>query len=315
MAWVTWRQHGSQALGALGLLVALAAAALGTHLPIAAAFHRDSLSACVPPAARTGCDIIVPHFLGEFAGLVTATRVLAVLPVLAGLFVGGPLVARELELGTYRFAWTQGVTRRRWLLSKTALLAGGTVVATGMASLLVMWWRSPFDTLDGRIGPSGFDIEGVVVPAYGLFALALGVLASLVFRRTVAAMTATLVAFGAARFLVLEFVRPHFMAPLHRVVAAAGTTGSTGDWVLSDTLVDGGGRPIAAGREELAVLHAQQAGIDPHTYILTLGWRRVISYQPAGRFWTFQLLEAGLFAGLAVALVLVALWLVRRTPT
>ena len=315
MAWVTWRQHGSQALGACGLLVALAAAAFGTHVPIEAAFHRDSLSACVPPAARTGCDIIVPHFLGEFAGLVTATRVLAVLPVLAGLFVGGPLIARELELGTYRFAWTQGVTRRRWLLSKTAMLAAGTVVAAAAASLLVTWWRTPFDTLDGRMGPSGFDIEGVVVPAYALFALALGVLASLVFRRTVAAMTATLVAFGATRFLVLEFVRPNFMAPLHRVVAATGTASSVGDWVLSDTLVDGGGHQIAAGREELAVIHAQQAGIDPHTYILTLGWKRVISYQPAGRFWTFQLLEAGLFAGLAVALVLLALWLVRRTPT
>jgi hypothetical protein len=314
MAWVTWRQHGSQVLGAFGLLVGLVVAAVLTHLPIASAFDHDSLSACVPPAARTGCDIIVPHFQSEFARLLTATRVVAVLPVLAGVFIGAPLVARELELGTYRFAWTQGVSRRRWLLSKTALLAAGIFVAAGALSLVVMWWRSPFDTLEGRIGPSGFDLEGIVVPAYALFALALGVLAGLVLRRTVAAMTATLVAFGATRLLVTEFVRPHFMAPLHRVISATATGGTSGDWVLSNTLVDGGGRQITAGREELAVHHAQQAGIDPHTYILTLGWRRVISYQPAGRFWTFQLLEAGLFAALAVTLVLVSLWLVRRTP-
>ncbi len=127
-------------------------------------------------------------------------------------------------------------------------------------------------------------------------------------------MTATLVSFGATRFLVSEFARPHFMAPLHRVVAEPATNGMPGDWVLSNTLVDGGGRQITAAREELAVLHAQQAGIDPHTYILTLGWRRIISYQPAGWFWTFQLVEAGIFLGLAVALVLLALWLVRRTP-
>jgi hypothetical protein len=314
MAWVTWRQHGSQALAAFGLLVGLVVAAVLTHLPIASAFGHDSLSACVPPAARTGCDIIVPHFQSQFARLLTATRVVAALPVLAGVFVGAPLVARELELGTYRFAWTQGVSRRRWLLSKTALLAAGIVVAAAAVSLVVMWWRSPFDTLEGRIGPSGFDLEGIVVPAYALFALALGVLAGLVLRRTVAAMTATLVVFGATRLLVSEFVRPHFMAPLHRVISATATGGTSGDWVLSNTLVDGGGRQITAGREELAVHHAQQAGIDPHTYILTLGWRRVISYQPAGRFWTFQLLEAGLFAALAVALVLVSLWLVRRTP-
>jgi ABC-2 family transporter protein len=314
MAWVTWRQHRSQALGALGLLLALAVAAVLTHLPIGSAFDRDSLSACLPPAPRTGCDLIVPHFEGQFGGLVTATRFLALLPLLAGVFVGAPLVARELEFGTYRFAWTQGVSRRRWLLSKTALLAAATVVAAGVASLVVMWWRSPFDVLEGRIGPSGFDVEGIVVPAYALFALALGVLAGLVFRRTVAAMTATLVAFAATRFLVSDFVRPHFMAPLHHVIAATATGGAPGDWVLSNTLVDAGGRRITAGREDLAVLHAQQAGLDPHTYILTLGWRRVVSYQPAGRFWTFQILEAGLYVGLAVALVLVALWLVRRTP-
>lgn len=314
MAWVTWRQHRSQALGAFGLLVGLAVTALLTHLPIASAFGHDSLSGCLPPATRTGCDIIVPHFESQFGGLVTATRILAVLPLLAGLFVGAPLIARELEFGTHRFAWTQGVSRRRWLLSKTVLLAAGTIVAAGAASLVLMWWRAPFDSLEGRISPSGFDIEGIVVPAYALFALALGVLAGLVFRRTVAAMTATLVAFGATRFLVSDFVRPHFMAPLHRVISATATSAMPGDWVLSNTLVDAGGRRITAGNEELAVVHAQQAGIDPHTYILTLGWRRVISYQPAGRFWTFQLLEAGLYVGLAVALVLTALWLVRRTP-
>ncbi len=314
MAWVTWRQHRSQALGALGLVVAFAVAAVLTHLRIGSAFDHDSLSACLPPATRTGCDIIVPHFEGEFGGLVTAARFMAVLPLLAGVFVGAPLIARELEFGTYRFAWTQGVSRRRWLLSKTALLAAGTVVAAGAVSLVAMWWRSPFDTLEGRIGPTGFDLEGIVVPAYALFALALGVLAGLVFRRTVAAMTATLVAFGATRFLVSDFVRPHFMAPLHRVIAATAASGTPGDWVLSNTLVDGGGRRITTAREDLAVLHAQQAGIDPHTYIVTLGWRRIISYQPAGRFWTFQVLEAGLYVGLAVALVLVALWLVRRTP-
>jgi hypothetical protein len=315
MAWVTWRQHRSQLVAATGLLLALAAAAFGTRIPIQAAFNRESLSACLPPAARTGCDIIVPHFEAEFGGLVTAVRVLAVLPVLAGLFVGAPLLARELEQGTYRFAWTQGVTRRRWLLSKTSLLAVGTVLAGAAASAIVMWWRAPYDTLEGRIGPSSFDIEGLVVPAYALFALALGVLAGLVFRRTVAAMTATLLAFGATRFLVIEFVRPHFLAPLHRSVLAGDSGLGPGDWVLSNNLVDGGGRQITAAREELAVAHAQLAGIDPHTYIVTLGWKRLITYQPASRFWTFQLLEAGLFVGLAALVVLAAVWLVRRTPS
>jgi len=315
MAWVTWRQHRAQLVAGLGLLVALAAAAFGTRLPIQAAYHRDALSGCLSPTSRSGCDIIVRHFESEFDSWVAALRGLAVLPALAGLFVGAPLLSRELEHATHRFAWTQGVTRRRWLLSKTALLAAATIAGGAAASALVMWWRSPFDTLEGRMAPSGFDIEGLVVPAYALFALAVGVLAGLVFRRAVAAMTATLVAFASTRFLVLTFLRPHFLAPLHSIAIGTDPVRQGSDWVLSDTLVDAVGRRITAGREDLAVLHAQQAGIDPHTYLITLGWKRVISYQPAGRFWTFQLIEAGLFVALAVGIVLTTLWLVRRTPT
>jgi hypothetical protein len=315
MAWLTWRQHRSQVVAMGALLAALAAAIVGTDLPIRAAYHRDTLSECLPPTSRAGCDIIVRHFLGQFDGWVTGLRGVAVLPALVGIFIGAPLLARELEHGTHRFVWTQSVTRRRWLLSKTALLAAATVAAASIASVLVMWWRSPFDTLDGRMAPSGFDIEGVVVPAYALFALAVGVLAGLVFRRTVPAMTATLMVFGVTRLLVLNFLRPHFEAPLHRTAVATDVGRKAGDWILSDTLVDAAGRQITAAREDLAVLHAQQAGIDPHAYLVSVGWKRAISYQPSGRFWEFQLIEAGLFTALAVAIVAGAIWLVRRTPS
>jgi hypothetical protein len=315
MAWVTWRQHRSQLVAGLGLLVALAAAAFGTHLPIAAAYHRDALSGCLPPSTRSGCDIIVRHFQSEFGSWASALRGLEILPALVGLFVGAPLLARELEHGTHRFAWTQSITRRRWLLAKTTLLAAATVAAAAVASGLVMWWRSPFDTLDGRMAPDGFDLEGLVVPAYALFALVVGIIAGLALRRTVAAMSVTLVAFVAARLAVLELVRPSFLAPLHRTVVASDSGRRTGDWVLSDTLVDAAGRRITTAREDLAVLHAQHAGIDPQTYLVTLGWKRVISYQPADRFWTFQLFEAGIFVALAACTVLLTLWLVRRTPS
>jgi hypothetical protein len=315
MAWLTWRQHRAQLVAGLGLLFALALAAVGTHVPISEAYHHDGLSGCLPPSARPGCDLIVDHFRGEFDGWAAAVRGLAVIPALAGLFIGAPLLARELEHGTYRFAWTQAITRRRWLLSKTALLAAATVLAGGLASALVMWWREPFDTLQGRMAPSGFDVEGLVVPAYAVFALTVGVLAGLLLRRTVAAMTVTLVVFASTRLLVLTFLRPSFMAARHRTVLPTETGRRVGDWVLGDTLVDAGGRQISAAREDLAILHAQQANIDPHTYLVTLGWKRVISYQPGGRFWTFQIFEAGIFVALAAAIMLLTLWLVRRTPT
>ena len=74
MAWVTWRQHRSQFVAGLGLLVGLAAAALDTHLPIHAAYHRDAVAGCLPPSARAGCDLIVRHFESEFGGWAAAAR-------------------------------------------------------------------------------------------------------------------------------------------------------------------------------------------------------------------------------------------------
>src|SRR5579872_4159031 len=164
------------------------------------------------------------------------------------------------------------------------------------------------------MAPSGFDVEGLVVPAYAVFALTVGMLAGLLLRRTVAAMTATLVVFASTRLIVLMFVRPNFMAPLHQTVLPTATGLRADDWVLSDTLVDASGGQVTAAREDLAILHAQQGNIDPHTYLVTLGWKRIISYQPADRFWMFQAFEAGLFIALSTLIVTLALWLVRRTP-
>jgi hypothetical protein len=314
MAWVTWRQHRTQLLLAVALLAVVALAAVATGLGIRSAFDRQKLDACVPPAARTGCDIIVRHFQGEYHDQVLVVRYLVFLPALLALFVGAPLLARELEHGTYRLAWTQGVSRRRWLLSQTLLLALASAIGALALSALVMWWRHPFDQLEGRMAPSRFEIEGLVVPAYAVFALAVGILTGALLKRTVAAMSAALLAFVAARLAVAQFVRPHYVAAEHDTATGLTPTTHAHDWVLSNSLVDAVGRQITAARENLAIVHAQQARIDAQDYLLSLGWRRAVSFQPSDRFWTFQAIEAGIFVGLAAVMVLLTLRLLHRTP-
>jgi hypothetical protein len=314
MAWVTWRQHRSQLLVGFVMLGLLALAALASGLPIRSAYHRDTLSACLPPTSRSGCDLIIRHFLSQFGDGVRITRYAAVLPILVGVFVGAPLLAREYEHGTFRLAWTQAVTRRQWLLSKTFLLGLATVLGAVALSAMTMWWRHPFDTLSGRMSPSGFDVEGLVVPAFALFALAAGIFAGAVLRHTVPAMCASLAAFVGARLLVTKVFRPHYLPPKHETVSGLAPSVHGHDWVLDNSLVDAVGRRITTGREDIAIVHAREAGVNASDYLLSLGWRRAVTFQPGDRFWAFQGIETGIFLMLALLLVAGAVWIVQRRP-
>ena len=112
------------------------------------------------------------------------------------MFWGAPLVARELESGTYRLAWTQSVTRRRWLTIKVALVGVAALAVAGLASWLVSWWFAPLDAINmNRFDPSVFGARGIVAIGYAGFAFALGVAAGALTRRTLPAMAATLVGF------------------------------------------------------------------------------------------------------------------------
>ncbi len=42
------------------------------------------------------------------------------------------------------------------------------------------------------------------------------------------------------------------------------------------------------------------------------GWLSTIVWQPADRFWAFQGIESGVLVALAVALLALTIWLVRR---
>lgn len=294
MIWVSWRQHRSQAITGLGLLCALAVYGIVLGLEMRNSFSQNHLATCLAHSLGANCPNSVATFDNSFGSLVNIGfwAVLLLLPGLIGAVVGATVLGRELEMGTWRLAWSQTVPRTRWLAIQLAVAAGGLVVLGAAMTLVITWYRAPMDRLTGHFVHNAFDYEGLVFTAYILFAFGLAVLFGRLLRRTIPAMLAALVPWVAVRLIVEFLLRPHFMAPLkltHPVLlhCSGGICGGNG-------IVD---VPPATG-------HIGN--------LLVRGTGDVTLYQPASRFWEFQSIEAGIFVALTLLALGAALWLVRR---
>jgi ABC-2 family transporter len=210
MAWVTWRQHRPTLLSVPALLGTVAVFLLIAGLRI----HHDYavLTACHPfDSAR--CQALNSNF--NHADWTLANTVLILLqlaPALIGAFAGAPVLARELETGTYRYAWTQGYGRTRWTIAKLALLAA-TITATAAAfSQVFTWFFQPFLKQEDLtvLSATVFDTRGIAFAAWTLAGFSIGVLAGMFIRRIVPAMAITLGGYLGLQLLTWLFLRPHY---------------------------------------------------------------------------------------------------------
>ncbi len=320
MVWLTWRQHRGEALTAAAVLAVLTGILLAVGLPMHATFHHDIVQ-CIDGSAvdREVCSTNLAAFDKNFGFATAILTLLNVLPFLLGAFIGAPLLARELESGTWQLAWTQAVPRVRWLVVKLVALVALTVVLTSALAALITWFRQPLDALYGRNGLDGFDVEGLVPVAYGLFAFAVGTAAGAVLRRSIPALAVSLLAFVAARATVATSLRPRYQRPLTLLESIeAGNhgiaigTGNRADWTLDEGFADATGARLT--RTDINGLDdtARDAGVNLTTYMHNNGIQRWVYYHPAGRFWNFQCIEAGIFVGLAVILLAVVIWRLKR---
>jgi ABC-2 family transporter protein len=216
---LTWRQFQAQFAVACGLLVAvliLFAMTRGNIDHLYTVFTKAN-AACVnnPNCPGVGINLSKLDQLLELIG-----TALVVVPALVGVFWGAPLIAREFENGTHRLAWTQSVTRTRWLAAKLGVVGLASVVATGLLSLLVTWWQAPIDRAhQNRFGSGMFGERNITPLGYAAFGFALGVVAGLLIRRTLPAMATTIVGFLAVRMTFTYVVRPNIFSPRHKTFA------------------------------------------------------------------------------------------------
>ena len=342
MFWLTWRQFRPQAMVAATALaaVAIALAATGPHL--AGLYTSSGLANCA-----TDCGSKAGDFLGQVQGSTSelifygAIFLLYAVPAIIGIFWGAPLIARELESGTFRLAWNQTITRRRWILVKLGLVGLASMAAAGLLSLMISWWASPLYRAAGqassnglsinRLAPPLFGATGIAPVGYAALAFAVGVTAGLLVRRTIAAMAITLAVFVAIQVLWPVFVRPHLVSPAHisRPLAAVSWSG-VGDehgghlilqpgaisglapdaWITRSTPVTAAGQPATMTPAACNLRFSSDARflgcLQDH------GIRMAVTYQPASRYWEFQWLETGIFLVLAGGLGGVCYWRIRH---
>ena len=333
MTWVVWRYYRAQMAIALALLAAFAAVELTTGLQMASAWH-SLLRTCSATAVNgsgnscSGGSII--GFLGN------DMRVLSVLaPAIIGILWGAPLVAHEMETGTATFAWTQGITRSRWLLAKAGWLLLAAAVWGGAVSALVTFWSGPVNAMRGdQFDGNFFETQGIVPIGYAVFATALGITAGALLRRTLPAIAVTLGVFIGVRLLFNNAIRPHLMPAVTTLVSMTSTWSPPGiAWVFGTTVISKSGQvlafsqntfgangiPITAACARLLPGPAKAiAGRSANPFgpalscMQSAGYRQLVSYQPGWRYWPFQGIETAIYLLLAAALMAVAWYVLRR---
>ena len=271
--------------------------------------------------------------------------IVAVVPVLLGAFWGAPLVARELEAGTYRLVWTRRhpdpLARhearrhdpergdRRGSPDGSRDLAAPTTRRSGRQRT-----RQPTQSADAGVLR---DARGVPV-AYAVFAVVLGVTLGAVLRRSLPAMAITLTVYVLVQIAVPLWVRPHLVAPTTTdVTIAAGTldsiradssgrpesltvhTADRDDWILTNETLDTNGSVAAlpswlgeclqSSNRTSVSGRVKAPPVDPCLDRLsTEGYRQRVIYQPIRNFWPIQWAETALYLLASLLLAAFCFW-------
>jgi hypothetical protein len=281
MIWVTWRQHRGMLTGVTAVLAAVSVFLLVMGLKV----HHDytALINC-QPAGSTACGALQRNFNNtDWPISNTVSILIHLVPVLIGAFAGPAVLARELETGTFRYAWTQGIGRVRWTIAKLALLGAALAILAGAVSQLYAWFFDPalhFEEMN-VLAATVFDTRGTDFAAWTIFAFAIGAFLGMLIRRIIPAMAATLGAYLGLQLLAWLVLREDYPVAINTTNGSlfSGPSTSNSPWILKTWTVGN-----------------------------TSWWR----YIPVSRFWPMQFIESGWLLVLAIALGAATVWLVHR---
>ena len=187
---LAWRQQRWEIAFLLGgsVLLALAMVVVAWQLDVngevVAACHQQ-LDATLSEACRS--SIQFGNLLGSAVALFVTVAIVA--PFAVGVFLGAPLVAREIEHRTAPMAWSLTISRRGWLAGRVLpplVVIVLVLLLLGQASELLLT-----SVQDDALGFMHFGQHGPILAARGLAVFAIGVAVGLAAGRVLPAVLVT----------------------------------------------------------------------------------------------------------------------------
>jgi hypothetical protein len=187
---LTWRMQRWELAFLIGgcVLLALAMTVVAWQLDVS----REALIACYEGATKAiseSCRSTIEwgNLMSGAVGILGAAATVA--PFALGIFLGAPLVSREIEHRTAPIAWTLSVSRRRWLAGRTLLvlvLVGVALLALGQASELMLQTAE-----ESELGFRHYGMFGPLLAARGLAVFGIGLVMGLAVGRVLPAILVT----------------------------------------------------------------------------------------------------------------------------
>jgi hypothetical protein len=210
MVWVTWRQHRPTLFSVPGMLGAVAIFLLFTGLWV----HQNytALITC-HPASSDACYNLTRTFNDTDWTIGSVLMILVnLVPALLGAFAGAPVLARELETGTFRYTWTQGMSRARHTAARLVLLAIPVTVAAYAFSRVFAWFLGPFVSEQGMsvFNSTVFETRGISFAAWTLAAFTIGAFLGMLIRKIIPAMAVTLGVYLVLAAATATVLRNHY---------------------------------------------------------------------------------------------------------
>ena len=301
---LTWRVQRPEILFVAALCLGLAATAAWL------AFDMRSIFAHCQPGGppEAPCGVIYAFQMSHGNAVQTMDLVVGLVPFIAGLVLGVPIVSREVEHRTALIAWPLSGSRVRWLAWRSMpVFAIALVLVAVLAFASDEMWRAYFPTSD--IGFAEYESRGIPLVTRAALMLVVGVAAGAVIGRLLPSL---LVGIGLSVAILVGFalVLPYWVPSAELtggelVIFGPGPLRTGAEYRLAT------GEIVSAQEGEILMqsLYEESGGEEPDPAVMP---QQIMYGVSADRYPDVLLRESVVITATALAVAVIAVMIVRR---